>query len=781
MTKKMEKHTVCVGNPQTALPAPLELWGGLECSLVRVGDAYHDQFLIGGHNRRADTDLVRIAELGIRTLRYPVSWERICPDGDLSRADWSWTDARMEKLRALGMRVIAGLVHHGSGPRDNSMADPVFPERLAEFARVAAERYPWVTDWTPVNEPLTTARFSGLYGHWYPHGYDEETFIRCLFAEVRGTVLAMRAIREVIPGARLVQTEDLGKVYSTPALVDQAEFENQRRWLSLDLLCGHVLPGGLGDRMWGHLRWVGVSEEQLRLFAEETCPPDILGINHYITSERFLDERRYRYPPHTYGSNGRQDYADIEAVRVLEGGCAGAGELLREAWGRYQRPLAITEAHLGCTPEEQIRWLTDVWREAEWARSEGADVRGVTIWSLFGAWDWNSLLTQKRDSYEPGVFDVRGKPEPRPTALAAVCRALAAGKEPAHPVLDTPGWWRRSCRLLYPPVEGVPHPRSCPPQAASHGGGKRPLLITGARGLLGEALVRICEERGIACVPFAGRSELDISRRNDVEEALDEHKPWAIVNAAGFTSVTAAEAEPLDCLRANTVGPAALAHACARRGINLLQFSSALVFDGSKAPEPYVESDERCPSGAYARSKARMEEAVTSEKTGRTLIVRTSALFGPWDERNFLMQALVALAMGHTVHAASDEFLTPAYLPDLAGRALDLLIDGAEGIWHLAHPEPVSRAEIIRRAAEMAGISTSGLRALPLAEMSGGLPWSAWAVLGSERMTTPLLPPLDSALGHFVTHSPTVDTAKRVAQIRHESNRLLENREVLRW
>ena len=50
----------------------------------------------------------------------------------------------------------------------------------------------------------------------------------------------MRAIREVNPAAQLVQTEDIGKTYSTPALAYQADFENERRWLSFDLLCGRV-------------------------------------------------------------------------------------------------------------------------------------------------------------------------------------------------------------------------------------------------------------------------------------------------------------------------------------------------------------------------------------------------------------------------------------------------------------------------------------------------------------------------------------------------------------
>jgi len=92
----------------------------------------------------------------------------------------------------------------------------------------------------PVNEPLTTARFSGLYGVWYPHGRDHATFARALVTECRAVVLAMRAVRSVNPRARLVQTEDLGRRYSTPALASLAAFQNQRRWLSLDLLCGKL-------------------------------------------------------------------------------------------------------------------------------------------------------------------------------------------------------------------------------------------------------------------------------------------------------------------------------------------------------------------------------------------------------------------------------------------------------------------------------------------------------------------------------------------------------------
>ena len=408
-----------------------------------MGDSYFDQIIRSGHHDRLD-DLDRFAALGIRTLRYPVLWERTAPDG-LETAEWSWPDERLGCLRELGIRPIVGLIHHGSGPRSTSLIDPAFPEKLACYARAVAERYPWVQDYTPVNEPLSTARFSGLYGHWYPHGRDDRTFITALLNQCRATVLAMREIRKVNPDARLVQTEDLGKTHSTRLLAYQARYENDRRWLSLDLLCGRVDPG---HPLWWYLRWAGAEEAALNVFQEDPCPPDVVGINHYVSSERFLDERLEHYPPHVQGGNGRHAYADVEAPRVPVR-LAGPRGLLAEAWQRYRLPLAVTEAHMGCTREEQMRWLAQVWQAAQAVRDDGADLRAVTVWSLLGAFDWNSMCTRCDGFYEPGVFDVRG-PRPRRTALARMVEDLAAGRQPSHPVLDLPGWWQRPMRYWYP-------------------------------------------------------------------------------------------------------------------------------------------------------------------------------------------------------------------------------------------------------------------------------------------------------------------------------------------
>jgi dTDP-4-dehydrorhamnose reductase len=97
---------------------------------------------------------------------------------------------------------------------------------------------------------------------------------------------------------------------------------------------------------------------------------------------------------------------------------------LREAWDRYRLPLALTEVHNGSTREQQLRWLRDAWTATQTLLASGTDIRAFTIWSLAGAVDWSSLLTQQRNHYEPGAFDVRDG-RLRRTALAQAVSALA--------------------------------------------------------------------------------------------------------------------------------------------------------------------------------------------------------------------------------------------------------------------------------------------------------------------------------------------------------------------
>jgi dTDP-4-dehydrorhamnose reductase len=528
------------------------MWGGLECSVARIGDSFRNQIIETGHYDRVE-DLDRLAELGLRTVRYPVIWETVAPkNAELS--DWRWHDERLERLKTLGIRVIAGLVHHGGGPRYTDLLDPAFPALLAAHAANVALRYPWIEFFTPVNEPLTTARFSGLYGHWYPHARDDRSFMRALLNQCRAVTLAMKAIRRITPSAKLVQTEDVGKVFSTPRLHYQADFENARRWLSLDLLCGNL---DRDHQLYPFVVAQGIEASELETFRQDPCVPDLVGMNHYVTSERYLHSRIGAFPASCSAGNGRDRYADVEAVRMpLPRKDIGPKARLSEVWNRYKLPISVTEVHLGSTREEQLRWLVEVWEAALQMRRTGADIRSITSWSLFGAIDWNSLLTRNTGCYEAGAFDVRSCP-PRITALGKAVRSLALQGRFSHPVIiNSPGWWHRPERLYRK------NRQRCNVVRAS---GRPPLIFLGDdRRWLG-ACELAAGRRGLEHLLLAG-SKLEGEVPEILVATLRPLRPWALVDTRGLAS------GPID-----SKNRAALSRACCEVGAQLALISDEQV------------------------------------------------------------------------------------------------------------------------------------------------------------------------------------------------------------
>lgn len=679
----------------------LELWGGLECTVARIGDRVRDQVCETGHHGRLE-DLDRVAALGIRTLRYPIVWERTAPESP-SRRDWGWQDARMARLRALGIRPIAGLVHHGSGPFYTDLLSRDFPRLLARHAERVARRYPWIDLYTPVNEPLTTARFSCLYGHWYPHARSYGKFLFALVNQCRATVLAMRAIRRVNPSAQLVQTDDFGRAFSTPHLAHQAEHENERRWLTFDLLFGRV------DRRhpwWRILTDHGISERDLAIFKDGDARPDIVGINHYLTSERYLDERLARYPGHLAGGNGREAYADVEAVRVrVEPGQLGPGPRLREVWERYRTPIAVTEVHHGCTRDEQLRWLAEVWGAADAERRAGADIRAVTAWALFGTVDWNSLLTREAGIYEPGAFDTRG-PAPRPTAIAAAVGALARTGTFDHPVLDQAGWWRRDTRFYRPKAGGAGVTAAAPPRA---------ILVIGPDNPLRRALHRLAAGRGLA---LAAAESLTGDERE-----LDSGRIWAVIDTGADQGRGGSSGRG----RWRPTQAARLAAACHETG------------------RPFVTISPR--ANALSAAQADVREGLLSRLAPNALAIRTGPLFAPWERDDVVAPMLVDVAARRPIHAEPGS-LSLTYLPDLVHVALDLLVDAERGVWRLANPPALSLVDVARTLVEKVGAG-----AHPVLVADRPEPLSAPPRTGStqpEALRGELMPPMAGALDRYL-------------------------------
>ncbi len=706
----------------------MEVWGGVECTINKVGEQYFDQLEYSGHYHRQE-DLELIAGLGIKKIRYPILWEKYSPQTNTA-IHWAEIKKKLLFFKGKGIEVIAGLVHHGSGPAYVDITDDSFAYGLAAYAAKVAAKFPWINYYTPVNEPLTTARFCGLYGLWAPHGRDAQTFLSILLNECKATVLAMRAIREINPVAKLVLTEDLGKIHSTPFLSYQADFENQRRWLSIDLLCGKVNET---HPLWDYLLSSGVNRIDLQFFLDNPYPPDILGFNYYITSERFIDENLNSYPEHTHGGNGRHHYADVEVVRSDKASLTGPYVLLKEAWERYGLPVAITEVHLHCSREEQLRWFNFIYQAALKLETEGVNIQAVTSWALLGSFGWDKLLTQPRGNYEPGTFDIRSG-RPRPSAVAQMLKCIAQNLDYDHPVLCGGGWWEREDRVIYGEIavkkKTRPH---CPP-----------ILILGKTGTLGTAFAKICEQRDLH-YEILDRNELDVLDVQQIKEVIREKKPWAIINTTGFVRVDDAEAEREACFLTNAQACKNLAVLCEIYHIKLLTFSTDLVFDGD-TDKPYDEDARINPLNVYGKSKAAAEKLVQYHNPD-ALIVRSSFFFGPWDKYNFLHAVATHLDNEKTFAAPGDIKVSPTYVPDLVNVSLDLLIDNERGIWHLANSGETSPANFAASVAKYKGARLSLIVNEPFQNAGFIALRPKYSVLKSKRGN--LLPTLEDALERY--------------------------------
>jgi dTDP-4-dehydrorhamnose reductase len=216
---------------------------------------------------------------------------------------------------------------------------------------------------------------------------------------------------------------------------------------------------------------------------------------------------------------------------------------------------------------------------------------------------------------------------------------------------------------------------------------QRPIFVAGNTGQLARCLVQEARRRGSALVAL-GRPEFDLTRPESLGAAIALHSPCAIINAAAYTAVDKAEAEPALAMAVNRDGAGALAAAAARLGIPFIHISTDYVFDGRKET-PYREEDAPCPIGAYGRSKLEGEVAVRAAcPTG--VILRTSWVYAPFGQ-NFVTTMLRLAATRDKVGVVDDQHGAPTAAADLAAAVLDLAdqltarrMDGVGGIYHLA-------------------------------------------------------------------------------------------------
>lgn len=196
------------------------------------------------------------------------------------------------------------------------------------------------------------------------------------------------------------------------------------------------------------------------------------------------------------------------------------------------------------------------------------------------------------------------------------------------------------------------------------------VLVTGANGQLGLALKHHSAFWPGWDFRFTTRKELDITNTDSVNLFFEENRIDFCINAAGYTHVDRAEAEPLLAQAANVDAPRMLAAACERQQAVLLHISTDYVYHSGQNT-PFEEDDPVMPQSIYARSKWEGELAALDACT-RTLVLRTSWVYSPFGH-NFLLTMLRLGRERQELKVVYDQVGTPTSAFDLADALLSLI------------------------------------------------------------------------------------------------------------
>jgi dTDP-4-dehydrorhamnose reductase len=272
------------------------------------------------------------------------------------------------------------------------------------------------------------------------------------------------------------------------------------------------------------------------------------------------------------------------------------------------------------------------------------------------------------------------------------------------------------------------------------------LLVTGARGMLGRAVVDAAMRLGHD-VHAVGHAQLDITDAEATRRALAISRPKAVVNCAAYTDVDGAESDWQTAEAVNARGAGNVAAAAAEIGALIVHVSTDYVFDGSKR-EPWLESDPVGPLGVYGETKLAGERAIAAANPAHA-IVRTAWLFGAGG-RNFVDTMLALGTQRAEVSVVTDQVGCPTWTGHLAGALVELAERPQEtGIHHIGGSGSCSWNELALEIFERAGVDC---RVLPTTSDQFVRPATrpAYSVLGSERRNPLVLPPWQDGVSEYL-------------------------------
>jgi dTDP-4-dehydrorhamnose reductase len=254
------------------------------------------------------------------------------------------------------------------------------------------------------------------------------------------------------------------------------------------------------------------------------------------------------------------------------------------------------------------------------------------------------------------------------------------------------------------------------------------ILVSGASGMLGSAVIRAAVARGYDVVGTHHRTPVTVAGQEtvrmplekaaEIEALLARLAPAAVIHCAALTNVDFCEDNPSDALLINATATAVLARATSRCGARFLYVSTDAVFDGTRGW--YDEADECGPVNVYAASKLEGEASSLAEHAN-AVVVRL-APFG-WsartDKKSLAEWALSELRSGRAITGFVDAIFTPMYAGEVARALLDLVrAPERTGIYHLGSRDAASKYDFVRVLASVAGLDEEKVAAASIASHS---------------------------------------------------------------
>ena len=198
------------------------------------------------------------------------------------------------------------------------------------------------------------------------------------------------------------------------------------------------------------------------------------------------------------------------------------------------------------------------------------------------------------------------------------------------------------------------------------------ILVIGKNGQLGKSIKRVlAESEQHNEYIFAGREDLDLSKKNSINDYFKNNSFDLIINCAAYTKVDKAEEEFLSANQINNLAVAQLSAIAKKQNSKLIHISTDYVFDG-KNNKKYMEDDQVNPINVYGRTKLAGEQVIVKKMLTNAIIIRTSWLYSEFGN-NFVITMLRLGQERDEINVINDQIGTPTYATDLANVILSII------------------------------------------------------------------------------------------------------------